>query len=181
MIRSRLPALLTLLTLGFSLGLPLPARAENPLEKLHKKIFGDDDRKKDDKKKDKDRDHKNDYDHRRYEDQRYENQRYEDRRYDDRRYDDRRSYRQEPVVVERRVYVEPAPRPYYEPAPRSSYGTRSIEVDVQLALRRQGYYRGPIDGDLGPGTRSAIRDYQIDRRLPATGRIDNYLVRSLGL
>ena len=91
------------------------------------------------------------------------------------------SDRREPVVVDRRVYVEPVPRTYYQPAPRSYSATRPIEVDVQLALRREGYYRGPIDGDLGPGSRAAIRDYQYDHRLPANGRIDNYLLRSLGL
>ncbi len=173
MIRSRLFVFLFLFTLGFGAGSPLPARAENPLEKLHKKLFGDDDRKKnEDKKKDKDKDHKHDHDDHRHHD---------DRRYDDRRYDDRRYYRQEPVVVERRVYVEPAPRSYYQTAPRNYYATRPIEVDVQLALRREGYYRGPIDGDLGPGSRAAIRDYQYNHRLPVTGRIDNYLLRSLGL
>lgn len=168
MIRTRLSALLLLPLIVISAGLPLPARAEHPLEKLHKKIFGDDNRRKeDDKKKDKDRD--------------YEHRKYEDRRSDDRYSDNYRTYRQEPIVVERRVYVEPAPRRYYEPAPRTYYAPRSIEADVQLALHREGYYRGPIDGDLGPGTRGAIRDYQYDHRLPATGRIDNHLVRSLGL
>lgn len=172
MLPSRLALLLPCLTLGLTLVQPSMARAENPLEKLHKKIFGDDDRKKDDKKKDKDRK----YDH--------DDHRHDDRRYDDRRYDNGRSYRQDPVIVERRVYVEPAPRPYYEnryePAPRY-YNARSLEVDVQSELRRRGYYYGPIDGDIGPGTRAAIRDYQIDRRLPVTGRIDTYLLRSLGL
>lgn len=172
MLPSRLALLLPCLTLGLTFAQPSTTRAENPLERLHKKIFGDDDRKKDDKKKGKDKDHKHD-DHR-----------YDDRRYDDRRYDNSRYYRNDPVIVERRVYVEPAPRSYYEnryePAPRY-YNARSLETDVQLALRRQGYYYGPIDGDIGPGTRSAIRNYQIDRRLPVTGRIDTYLVRSLGL
>jgi len=177
MLPSRLALLLPCLALGLTFAQPSTARAENPLEKLHKKIFGDDDRKRDDKKKDKDKDHKHD-------DHRGHDHRYDDRRYDDRRYDNSRYYRNDPVIVERRVYVEPAPRPYYEnryePAPRY-YNARSLEADVQLALRRQGYYYGPIDGDIGPGTRSAIRNYQIDRRLPVTGRIDTYLVRSLGL
>lgn len=157
-------SLLSIVIVGLSVTLPLPARAENPLEALHKKLFGDDD-----KKSDKDRKKKKHHD-------------------DDHRGDDRRYY-QQPAVVERRVYVEPAPRPYYEqrreiyvePAPRSYYGARPIEADVQLALRRSGYYDGPIDGDLGPASRAAIRDYQYDRRLPVTGRIDTYLLRSLGL
>lgn len=56
-----------------------------------------------------------------------------------------------------------------------------LAVDVQRELRRRGYYRGSIDGDVGPGTRNAISHYQYDRGLPATGRIDRNLVRSLGI
>lgn len=56
-----------------------------------------------------------------------------------------------------------------------------LSVDVQRELRRRGYYRGPIDGDVGPGTRTAIRDYQYSRGLPVTGRIDRNLLHSLGL
>lgn len=85
-------------------------------------------------------------------------------------------------------------RPYYYSAPavtlsfsrsHRSYADvderESLEMDVQQALRRHGYYRGQIDGDIGPGSRSAIRDYQADRGLPITGRVDGPLLRSLGL
>ena len=54
-----------------------------------------------------------------------------------------------------------------------------LSTDIQRALRSRGYYRGSIDGDIGPGTRSAIRAYQRDRGLPVTGRIDTALLRSL--
>ena len=57
----------------------------------------------------------------------------------------------------------------------------SLAVDVQSELRRRGYYRGPIDGDIGPGSRAAIRNYQYDRGLSATGRIDSSLLRALGI
>lgn len=56
-----------------------------------------------------------------------------------------------------------------------------LAVDVQRALARRGYYRGGIDGDIGPGTRAAIRHYQYDRRLEVTGRVDRTLLRSLDL
>lgn len=56
-----------------------------------------------------------------------------------------------------------------------------LAVDVQRQLRRRGYYYGAIDGDVGPGTRSAIRAYQYDRGLVTTGRIDRALLRSLGI
>ncbi|MEP6671871.1 MAG: peptidoglycan-binding protein [Chthoniobacter sp.] len=73
-------------------------------------------------------------------------------------------------------------------SPSTTYrGTRvddradSLTIDVQRALRRDGYYRGSIDGDIGPGTRGAIRQYQYDHRLEVTGRIDRSLLRALAL
>jgi hypothetical protein len=57
----------------------------------------------------------------------------------------------------------------------------SLEVDVQRELRRRGFYRGAIDGDIGPATRAAIRAFQADRGLRVTGRIDASLLRSLGI
>ena len=66
------------------------------------------------------------------------------------------------VVAPRRPYYGPSPtviiereRPvYYE---RQGYSSRSVEIDVQRGLARRGYYRGPIDGDIGPGSRAGIR------------------------
>jgi hypothetical protein len=55
----------------------------------------------------------------------------------------------------------------------------SLAADVQRALARRGYYRGSIDGDIGAGSRAAIRAYQRDHGLVATGRIDSALLRSL--
>jgi hypothetical protein len=56
-----------------------------------------------------------------------------------------------------------------------------LAIDVQRALRRDGYYHGSIDGDIGSGTRAAIRQYQYDHHLEVTGRIDRSLVHSLAL
>ena len=56
-----------------------------------------------------------------------------------------------------------------------------LAIDVQRALQHDGYYHGTIDGDIGAGTRAAIRQYQYDRHLEVTGRIDRSLLRSLGL
>ncbi len=79
-------------------------------------------------------------------------------------------------------------RTYYRGIPRTSYTYRSstsysddLAVDVQRSLARRGYYRGAIDGDVGPGTRAAIRAYQYNRGLEVTGRIDGTLLRSLGI
>lgn len=71
----------------------------------------------------------------------------------------------------------------YRTAPRSyasSYNDE-LSVEVQQALKRRGYYRGAIDGDIGPGSRSAIRAYQADRGLAVTGRIDSQLLNALGI
>jgi hypothetical protein len=71
-----------------------------------------------------------------------------------------------------------APRAYtYAP---SAY-RYSTSADVQVALARRGYYRGTIDGVIGPMSRSAIRRYQIDRGLPVTGNVDYPLMRSLAV
>ena len=87
-------------------------------------------------------------------------------------------------IAPRPVYVAPrpvyvAPQPVYV-APRSGYSS-SVELDVQRALARRGYYGGVIDGDIGPRSRAAIRTYQVDKGLPVTGRIDGALLRSLRL
>ncbi len=76
-----------------------------------------------------------------------------------------------------------SPRYYrtYRSVPTYRSTVSSLEVDVQRELRRHGYYRGPIDGDIGPGSRNAIRAYQADRGLSVTGRIDSRLLRSLGI
>ena len=80
------------------------------------------------------------------------------------------------------TYSSASPR-YYSSSRYSDYGsnTSSLEVEVQRELRRLGYYRGSIDGDIGPGSRSAIRAFQADRGLSVTGRIDASLLRSLGI
>lgn len=77
------------------------------------------------------------------------------------------------------VYSSSSPR-YYRSAP-SYRASSSLEADVQRALKRRGYYYGSIDGDIGPGSRNAIRSYQADRGLAVTGRIDSSLLRSLGI
>ena len=78
--------------------------------------------------------------------------------------------------------------PYYNSyiynGPIFGYGYASpgdVTAEVQRALARRGYYYGPIDGILGPGTRSAIQRYQIDRGLAVTAAIDEPTLATLGL
>jgi hypothetical protein len=60
-------------------------------------------------------------------------------------------------------------------------GGGSTGTSVQASLAQQGYYHGPIDGDIGPGTRRAIAHYEGDNGLPVNGVIDEPLLVSLRL
>jgi len=51
---------------------------------------------------------------------------------------------------------------------------------VQRQLASSGYYHGEIDGIMGSGTRSAIRNYQRDNDLRVDGEIGNELLSSMG-
>jgi putative peptidoglycan binding protein len=56
-----------------------------------------------------------------------------------------------------------------------------VIANVQSALQQQGYYRGEVDGLIGPLTRGAIVDYQRDHGLYTTSTIDQPTLRSLGM
>jgi hypothetical protein len=56
-----------------------------------------------------------------------------------------------------------------------------VIANVQTALQQQGYYRGDVDGLIGPVTRGAIADYQRDHGLYTTSTIDQPTLRSLGM
>ncbi len=56
-----------------------------------------------------------------------------------------------------------------------------VIANVQAALQQQGYYRGDVDGLIGPLTRGAIADYQRDHGLYTTSTIDQPTLRSLGM
>jgi hypothetical protein len=90
------------------------------------------------------------------------------------------------------LYSPPPPAsssPYYSPTPSSeaqmsattsdkltSLGGRTkrfakIVRRVQIALLAQGDYSGPINGQVGPQTRAALRKFQSDHGLDSTGTI----------
>lgn len=56
-----------------------------------------------------------------------------------------------------------------------------VIANVQAALQQQGYYRGDVDGLIGPLTRGAIADYQRDHGLYTTSTIDQPTLQSLGM
>ena len=68
------------------------------------------------------------------------------------------------------IYSGPSARPFDQ-----------VVADVQAALQEQGYYKGEVDGLLGPLTRQALAEYQNAQGLYATETIDEPTLESLGL
>jgi Putative peptidoglycan binding domain len=56
-----------------------------------------------------------------------------------------------------------------------------VIADTQALLQQMGYYRGEVDGLLGPLTRAALTAYQTDQGLTPTAAIDQPTLDSLGL
>jgi hypothetical protein len=53
--------------------------------------------------------------------------------------------------------------------------------EAQVALKEEGYYRGPIDGVLSPAVKTAIWDFQRAKGLTRTACLDRMTVAALGL
>ena len=159
---------IALAVIGLSVIAAVPAKAENPLERLrrhiHSELFGRNDRRDDDRHG---KDHRKDY---RRDDDR---DRHEDRVRNG-YYNTRPSYGYSAPSVELRYDNR-----YEAPPVRNYRQDLSLEAEVQVALQRRGYYRGVIDGDIGPETRAAIRHFQLDQELAPTGHIDRELLSSL--
>ena len=56
----------------------------------------------------------------------------------------------------------------------------SLPKAVQKQLSQRGYYKGEVDGDFGPASRSALSRFQHDNNIRATGRIDPETMKALG-
>jgi hypothetical protein len=56
-----------------------------------------------------------------------------------------------------------------------------VIADVQAVLQQMGYYKGEVDGLLGPLTREALTAYQSDQGLTATAAIDEPTLDALGM
>jgi hypothetical protein len=67
----------------------------------------------------------------------------------------------------------PAAAPGGYPAPPSPGATSAVDPatvrEIQAELQRRGYNVGPVDGRLGPRTKTAIREYEQRNGLPADG------------
>lgn len=56
---------------------------------------------------------------------------------------------------------------------QTGYSGSTISLrDAQTTLNRMGYDAGPPDGQMGPRTRSALSQFQAERGIPVTGRLD---------
>ena len=67
---------------------------------------------------------------------------------------------------------------------QNGYGDTNADSTIAAAqqrLAREGYYRGQIDGILGPGTRAAIAQYQSNHGLHVTGALSSDTLEALGL
>lgn len=67
---------------------------------------------------------------------------------------------------------------YYGSSDQDAGGTVAA---AQEQLAREGYYRGEIDGVLGPATRRAIASYQSNHGLRVTGALTTDTLEALGL
>lgn len=80
----------------------------------------------------------------------------------------------EPVVIEQgeeKLGIVPPPV-----APTVTEATGGALVaptpeQIQTALKNAGYYTGDIDGKIGPKSKKAIMDFQIDNGLEADGKV----------
>src|SRR5437762_14182250 len=66
------------------------------------------------------------------------------------------------------------------PATLASGGPNPQTAGLQVALRAQGLYRGPIDAISGPATVAATRAFQRLEGIPATGLADARTRQALG-
>jgi hypothetical protein len=54
-----------------------------------------------------------------------------------------------------------------------------LAVSVQSGFAQRNYYHGAMDGEIGSGSRQAIRAFQAAQGLPVTGTIDPKLLKTL--
>jgi len=86
------------------------------------------------------------------------------------------------LIIRRPPFPPPPPPPYSNRTSRRNATFADNDVSsVQRALQERGYYRGGVDGESGPGTRGAIVGFREDNGLGSSSRIDQQLLRALGL
>jgi hypothetical protein len=75
----------------------------------------------------------------------------------------------------------PGPTLYASPTSNQGSMPPNINVQVQKTLAQLGYYDGPLDGNVWPGSRTAIAItlFQRDNYMPITGEVDGDLIEAL--
>ncbi|QND58523.1 peptidoglycan-binding protein [Mesorhizobium huakuii] len=73
------------------------------------------------------------------------------------------------------------PESWQEGTPQTTAGIdmKKAVKNIQLILNKNGYDAGGADGVMGEKTKNAIIAFQTDNKLPATGAVDEKLVRAL--
>jgi peptidoglycan hydrolase-like protein with peptidoglycan-binding domain len=80
----------------------------------------------------------------------------------------------EPIVIEQgegKLGVAPTQQPPAVTEPASGAFVAPTPEQIQTALKNAGYYKGDVDGKLGPKSKKAITDFQIDNDLNADGKV----------
>lgn len=79
-------------------------------------------------------------------------------------------------VVEGWVFGDQVKRIKNAPLPRAE-----LIRKIQQLLKSEGFNPGPVDGLFGPRTKVALIAYQLKRRLPVTGTLDEGTLKAFGL
>jgi His-Xaa-Ser repeat protein HxsA len=66
-------------------------------------------------------------------------------------------------------------------APQHSSASGGTVQSAQQALQQGGFYKGSVDGKMGPHTRQAIRSFQQSKGLHATGHLNQKTLTALGV
>ena len=72
-----------------------------------------------------------------------------------------------------------ASNPGYTTAQPSSQGDTSQVSQLQQALNEKGYNVGTVDGQMGPKTKTALRQFQQAQGLSASGQLDSQTMAAL--
>jgi peptidoglycan hydrolase-like protein with peptidoglycan-binding domain len=65
--------------------------------------------------------------------------------------------------------------------PVQQHPTTERYKEIQQALMDRGYFRGPVDGNWGPESESALQRFQHDQNLEEDGKIGSLSLIALGL
>lgn len=81
------------------------------------------------------------------------------------------------VLAAAPAFAQPAQQQETVPVQMSSKQV----MNLQQKLKQQGFYNGQIDGNWGPETQTAVKDFQKKEDLPVTGQLDPQTMQKLGI